>query len=387
MFKLNKNIEDPSIEEEIKKQKHRYTTQEEITIFIGSWNVGGNTMKESSMLFEWLYPLKDMKSPDIYVIGLQEIVSLNAKNIVLSSNSSQVEAWRNLIQKNLNEIDNYIILKTSDLVGIFQIIFVKDSLKENFRNIEALIVRTGLLGTMGNKGSCMMRFNYLDTSLAFACCHLAAGSSEVNSRISEMTEVITKALPVKNTNVMNQIQGNTSYYTGSNYNYNTVSFNKEIRFKDHDYQFLFGDLNFRIDLDMTTVLNCIRNGDLEKLGREDQLNKKKSINFELMELMEAQLKFEPTYKYIVGTSEYDTKKKRVPSWCDRILYKGNESVINLDYNKVDYTHSDHKPIYAIFKIKADKIDKNLRDNVLKEIKENLEKNSTLNGSKDIESKI
>ena len=66
-------------------------------------------MKESSMLFEWLYPLKEMKSPDIYVIGLQEIVSLNAKNIVLSSNSSQVESWRNLIQKNLNEIDIYNI--------------------------------------------------------------------------------------------------------------------------------------------------------------------------------------------------------------------------------------------------------------------------------------
>lgn len=336
------------------------------------------------MLFEWLFPLKEMKSPDIYVIGLQEIVSLNAKNIVLSSNSSQVDSWRNLIQKNLNEIDNYIILKTADLVGIFQIIFVKESLKENFRNIEALILRTGLLGTMGNKGSCVMRFNYLDTSLAFACCHLAAGASEVNSRISELTEVITKAVPVKNTN-LNQSNNNATYYSSSNYNNSNLSLNKEVRFKDHDFQFLFGDLNFRIDLDMNTVLNYIRNGDLDSLAREDQLNKKKSISFELMEMIEAPLKFEPTYKYVVGSSEYDTKKKRVPSWCDRILFRRSESINVLDYNKVDYTQSDHKPIYGIFKVKADKIDKNLRDEVVKEIKENMVKNTALNGSRDIES--
>jgi len=343
-------------------------------------------MKESSMLFEWLFPVKDMKSPDIYVIGLQEIVSLNAKNIVLSSNSAQVDSWRNLIQKNLNEIGNYIILKTADLVGIFHIIFVKESLKENFRNIEALIVRTGMLGTMGNKGSCVMRFNYMDTSIAFACCHLAAGASEVNSRISEMTEVITKAVPVKSTN-LTQASNNSAYYPGANYNYSSVGCNKEVRFKDHDYQFLFGDLNFRIDLDMSTVLNLIRTGDLDSLAKEDQLNKKKSISFELMEMVEAPLKFEPTYKYIVGTSEYDSKKKRVPSWCDRILFRRSQSIVVGDYNRVDYTHSDHKPIYGIFKIKADKVDKALRDTVVKEIRENMQKNSALNGSRDIESNL
>jgi hypothetical protein len=134
-------------------------------------------------------------------------------------------------------------------------------------------------------------------------------------------------------------------------------------------------------------LNYIRNGDLDSLGKEDQLNKKKSISYELMEMIEGPLKFEPTYKYIVGTSEYDTKKKRVPSWCDRILFRRSENIKVLDYNKVDYTHSDHKPIYGIFKIKADKIDKTLKEAVVKEIKMNMEKNSALNGSRDIESNL
>jgi hypothetical protein len=35
---------------------------------------------------EWLNPIQNLRSPDIYIIGLQEIVDLNAKNIVLFSN-------------------------------------------------------------------------------------------------------------------------------------------------------------------------------------------------------------------------------------------------------------------------------------------------------------
>ena len=46
-----------------------------------------------------------MKSPDIYIIGLQEIVSLNATNIVLNANSSKVELWKNIISKTLADID------------------------------------------------------------------------------------------------------------------------------------------------------------------------------------------------------------------------------------------------------------------------------------------
>ena len=379
------------IKGELEKQKDKYITQEDLNIFIGSWNVGGNTLKESSLLFEWLYPLKEMKSPDIYIIGLQEIISLNAKNIVLSSNTNFVEAWKNLIFKNLNEIDKYIILKTDSLVGIFLIIFVKESLKDNFRNIEALIVKTGVLGTMGNKGSIVMRFNYLDTSLAISCAHLSAGQSEVNSRICEMTDIITKSIQVKNLHFTNTSNNNNSNNdnnnNNNNYNFSYVFNNNfsngDMKFKDHDIQFIFGDLNFRIDYDYKTCIKLIENKDYRKLQQEDQLIKRKNINSELIDFSEGLLKFDPTYKYIPGTSEYDAKKKRIPSWCDRILFKKSENLECLNYDKIDYTHSDHKPIYGIFKIKANRVDNEKRDFLLNEIKNNLDKNPH-KGSKDIE---
>ena len=353
------------IEDEIIKYEDKFTQTEELNIFIGSWNVGGNFKKDNSIILEWLYPMKNMENPDIYIIGLQEIVNLNAKNIVLSSNSSVVEAWRNLISQNINKIDKYIMIKSLDVVGIFLIIFVKESLKEKIRNIESLIIRTGLLGTIGNKGSCLIRFNYLDTSVAISCCHLSSGSKEVNSRFTELTDLITKVLPNKNEKLNS----------------------KDMRVKDHDYMFLFGDLNFRIDLDTNTCINMIKTGDLEKLASEDQFNKMKNLYFDLIEVTEYPLRFEPTYKYIVGTCNYDTKKNRVPSWCDRILFKKNSELKVIEYNKIDYLISDHKPIFGIYKITVKKFDLKIKDMLINEIKENIEKNLQKEECKDLGSKI
>jgi len=309
---------------------------------MGTWNVGGKEPKEGIMLYEWLFPMGDMKTPDVYIIGFQEIVDLNAKNIVISSNTSKVDFWKNLVIKHLERIDKYVIIKTLDLVGILLLVFVKETIKENVKNIDSQIVRTGMLGTMGNKGSCILRFNYNDTSLATACCHLSAGASNVSARISEINDILNRTTSIKNS-----------------------------RFKDHDLQFIFGDLNFRIDLDYHTCKQMISSKSLEALTTYDQLNKAKSVSTSLIELDEGQLSFDPTYKYIVGTSEYDFKKKRVPSWCDRILFKKCNKIEVIDYNRLHYSISDHKPIYGFFKITTTKVDSNLKNQYLKEIKESL----------------
>ena len=60
---------------------------------------------------------------------------------------------------------------------------------------------------------------------------------------------------------------------------------------------------------------------------------------------EGELTFPPTYKFDPGTDVYDSSgKSRVPSWCDRVLWRCNTDAVEL----LQYTHvpqlkvSDHR---------------------------------------------
>lgn len=70
--------------------------------------------------------------------------------------------------------------------------------------------------------------------------------------------------------------------------------------------------------------------------------------------MEQAIHFPPTYRYAIGSSDYNYK--RMPSWCDRILWRlgpgaGNVDVRGLYYSSVqDCISSDHKPVIAGFEL-------------------------------------
>lgn len=60
----------------------------------------------------------------------------------------------------------------------------------------------------------------------------------------------------------------------------------------------------------------------------------------------------PTFKFDIGTVDtYDTSKKQcVPSYADRILWRGEGVQQLLLDAHMGYTTSDHKPISAVFRI-------------------------------------
>lgn len=64
--------------------------------------------------------------------------------------------------------------------------------------------------------------------------------------------------------------------------------------------------------------------------------------------------FDPTYKYDIGTSTYDTSDKlRPPAWTDRVLFtQSNPTLSLLKYDRADISLSDHKPVVAVFKAKV-----------------------------------
>lgn len=96
----------PVISEELSKHSEKYIQKDQISVFIGTWNVAASNFNGSKLL-DWLLPIKDEKPHDLYIIGLQEIVSLNATNLLIVSNNSKVEMWRNLISSTLDSLDRY----------------------------------------------------------------------------------------------------------------------------------------------------------------------------------------------------------------------------------------------------------------------------------------
>lgn len=122
---------------------------------------------------------------------------------------------------------------------------------------------------------------------------------------------------------------------------------------DHEICILNGDLNYRIDtVSRETVVSAIQSNNLAKLIERDQLvvSRKKIPGFRLRAFSEGPITFAPTYKYDVGTDNYDSsEKKRLPAWCDRILYRG-KNVRQLDYRRHELRTSDHRPVSSTLSI-------------------------------------
>jgi len=66
--------------------------------------MAGEAICSNESIDDWLLPDKNMRPPDIYVIGFQEIVELNVINMFLTSNEDTVDVFKNLMKRNLSKI-------------------------------------------------------------------------------------------------------------------------------------------------------------------------------------------------------------------------------------------------------------------------------------------
>merc|ERR1711937_1007466 len=148
-----------------------------------------------------------------------------------------------------------------------------------------------------------------------------------------------------------------------------------------DHVFFLGDLNFRVDCKREEADKKIAIGDHASLLEKDQLTKQLTIRDENGQLkkeatnplwrdfQEGAITFPPTYKYDKGTEYYDTsKKRRIPSWTDRILWidhcedPKNPNVKQIAYNALkEVRSSDHKPVFAQFDVKVPGIGDSIGD--------------------------
>ncbi|KAL5702229.1 phosphoinositide 5-phosphatase [Ranunculus cassubicifolius] len=70
-------------------------------IFVATWNVGGKSPPSYLNLEDWLHT---SPTADIYVLGFQEIVPLNAGNVLGAEDNGPARKWLALIRKTLNNL-------------------------------------------------------------------------------------------------------------------------------------------------------------------------------------------------------------------------------------------------------------------------------------------
>lgn len=71
-------------------------------------------------------------------------------------------------------------------------------------------------------------------------------------------------------------------------------------------------------------------------------------------LAEGEITFLPTSKFELGTNNYDSSRKCIPSYDSRILYVNNPKNLRLQsYQSVkNINFSSHKPLSAVFEVRT-----------------------------------
>ena len=338
------------IRKAMKDRRSEWTEAKKLTVFCGTWNV--NAKKPGEDISSWLMPPASRgKLPDIYCLGFQEVVDLNAQNLLVDHSVSK--DWeRHIESSKLGQKvfgSEYVLKQSTHLVGLLMVVYVRKSLSALVRDVDSEVCGVGILGMGGNKGAVAVRMGIYDTTIAFVNSHLAAHKNNVQGRNSDFHN-ICKRVRFK-------------------------SRSAEERIGSQNYTFWIGDLNYRLTTsDLAEVFRDIENGNISGLLKHDQLLIEKSKQSAFQGYTEGPITFLPTYKYVTGTDRYDRegKKIRMPAWCDRIQWtvdkevKGTQ-VKQLFYQRSEQKSSDHKPVMACFDVTAQKVVEEAKKRVFQNI--------------------
>ena len=250
---------------ELKRRVNEYSTSDVAQIWVGTFNLNGRGSGVKEDLAAWLWPelSRSQQHPELVAVGFQEIVELSPQQI-MSTDPVRRQAWEDAARRTLNQSarkcssEEYILLRSGQLVGAALMIFVKASTLHKIKNVEGSVKKvcltsflllletknpkTGMSGMAGNKGAVAIRMDYANTRICFVTAHFAAGFANYDER-------------------------NRDYHTISH----GLRFQRNRSIDDHDAIIWLGDFNYRIGLSNDKVRRLIKAGDLDTLYQNDQV--------------------------------------------------------------------------------------------------------------------
>ena len=194
-----------------------------ISMFVGTWNVNGKVCTHEDLM-SWLTEVptdrllgpqsakavaaaaggnggggdgdevKEHSGPGMYVVGFQEFVDLDAKNL-LGDHAARRRECAKKVEGCLERIhgEKYIEVGVEQMFGVFLLVYVRPSLAGYVRGVYAENVKCGFgseaLGVKaGNKGGVAVRLEIGGASLCIINSHLPAGQKHPEERNATYAE-------------------------------------------------------------------------------------------------------------------------------------------------------------------------------------------------------
>ncbi|KAJ1653619.1 hypothetical protein IWQ61_006295 [Dispira simplex] len=404
----SKGVKDAWILGEMRSREAQFTDYNPIRVFTGTWNVNGRLATQ--LLTPWLTPMPE--DTELLVLGFQELDLRAEAYLVYDGQKEQI--WCRAVEEGLgSRVDRYQKVVSKQLIGMLIVVYARQDVAHRLRDVAVDSAGCGIMGMIGNKGAVAVRFNYNDSSFCIVNCHLAANMNQVERRNQDYHDLCRRIMFAKtdmlvaldsssrlpNSPTQREPQGRLVIPTSAEgrmgapsvptsatptvnpaESVTTPSLSKagtaaavlatgglglvsSLRRQSappsaplfgHDYIIWMGDLNYRIPLENSKVKSLLEAQQFKYLQDFDQLNIEKANRRAFAGFEENVIQFPPTYKYEIGTNQYDPK--RAPAWCDRILWwspLSTDFITQRTYAcHMELTSSDHKPVSSLFDVKT-----------------------------------
>lgn len=278
-------------------------------------------------------------SPDIFVLGLQEID--RRTEAYMSNISVREQLWVNVVMEAFltkYPEEKFVKVASKALVGLFIIVVVRQEHSKHIGKISTTSASCGIMGVVGNKGAVSIRFKVYDGYVCFVNCHLAAHPNQVlrrNQDFSDLHKRLMFQVPSKTRKSRHDKFTDAYWHVKGFLNVNQC-----------DVLYWLGDFNYRVEMEGQLARIFVQHGQIDSVLEKDQMKLQRTISKELSQYSEAEITFPPSYSFDTGTDNYDSsEKQRIPSWCDRIIWRTGDGITSNYYDCLfGFKSSDHKPV-------------------------------------------
>ncbi|XP_011655531.1 type I inositol polyphosphate 5-phosphatase 12 isoform X2 [Cucumis sativus] len=377
---------DNIVRTELAAREVLYTRKQNVKMLVGTWNVGQGRASHEALM-AWLGSA--VSDVGIVVVGLQEVemgagflAMSAAKETVGLEGSAVGQWWIDTIGKALDEGTTFERMGSRQLAGLLISLWVKKNLRTHVGDVDAGAVPCGFGRAIGNKGGVGLRIRVYDRIICFVNCHLAAHLEAVNRRNADFDHIYRNMVFNRSSNLLNNAAAGVSTSVHTLRATNVAAVNPEEpkpELSDADMVVFLGDFNYRLfGISYDEARDFVSQRCFDWLREKDQLRAEMKNGKVFQGMREALIRFPPTYKFErhrPGLAGYDAgEKKRIPAWCDRVIYRDNRSApvseSSLDCPVVssvllyeacmEVTDSDHKPVRCKFNLQISHADRSVR---------------------------